>query len=54
MFSMTLGTFESEDEDDVDHEFSVLSVRIMFGGRDFSKCAWVQTISDDILQFNSY
>ena len=34
-----LGTFRSEDEDDYEYEFSVLSMRIMFGGRYFSKCA---------------
>ena len=34
-----LGTFRSEDEDDYECEFSVLSMRIRFGGRHFSKCA---------------
>ena len=35
-----LGTFKSEDEDDHEYEFSVLSMRIRFGGRHFSKCAY--------------
>ena len=34
-----IGTFRSEDEDDYEYEFSVLSMRIRFGGRYFSKCA---------------
>ena len=34
-----LGTFRSEGEDDYEYEFSVLSMRITFGGRHFSKCA---------------
>ena len=34
-----LGTFRSEDEDDYEYEFSVLSMRTRFGGRHFSKCA---------------
>ena len=33
------GTFRSEDEDDYEYEFSVLSMRVRFGGRHFSKCA---------------
>ena len=32
-------TFTSEDEDDYEYEFSVLDMRIRFGGRHFSKCA---------------
>ena len=36
---ITIGTFRSEDEDDYEYEFSVLSMRIRFGGRHFSKCA---------------
>ena len=31
--------FASEDEYEVEYEFSVLSMRIRFGGRHFSKCA---------------
>ena len=34
-----LGTFRSEDEDNCEYEFSILSMRIRFGGRHFSKCA---------------
>ena len=34
-----LWTFRSEDEDDYEYEFSVLSMRIRFGGRHFPKCA---------------
>lgn len=34
-----LGTFRSEDEDDYEYEFSVLSMHIRFGGQNFSKCA---------------
>ena len=34
-----LWTFRSEDEDDYEYEFSVLSMRIRFGGRHFRKCA---------------
>ena len=34
-----IGTFRPEDEDDYEYEFSVLSTRIRFGGRHFSKCA---------------
>ena len=34
---MIIGTFILEDEND--YEFSVLSTRIRFGGRHFSKCA---------------
>ena len=34
-----IGTFRSEDEDDCEYEFSVLNMRIRFGGRHFSKCA---------------
>ena len=34
-----IGTFRSEDEDDYEYEFSVLSMRIRFVGRHFSKCA---------------
>ena len=34
-----IGTFRSKDEDDYENEFSVLSMRIRFGGRHFSKCA---------------
>ena len=37
---MTLGTFRSENEDDYEYEFSVLSMRIRFGGRHFSKYAY--------------
>ena len=37
--SPSLGTFRSEDEDDYEYEFSVLSMRIRFGGRHFLKCA---------------
>ena len=37
--SQTLGTFRSEDEDDYEYEFSVLSTRIRFGDRHFSKYA---------------
>ena len=29
----TLGTFKSEDEDEFEYKFSVLSMRIRFGGR---------------------
>ena len=36
----TIGTFRSEDEDDHEYEFSVLSMRIRFEGRHFSKCAF--------------
>ena len=40
---MTLGTFRSEDKDNLEYEFPVLSMRIRFGGRrrgrHFSKCA---------------
>ena len=36
---MTIGTFRSEDEDDYEYEFSVLSMRIRFGGRHFLKGA---------------
>ena len=36
---LKLGTFRSEDEDDYEYEFSVLSMRISLGGRHFSKCA---------------
>ena len=32
-------TFRSEDEDDYEYVFSVLNMRIRFGGRHFSKCA---------------
>ena len=35
-----IGTFRSEDEDDYEYEFSVLNMRIGFGGRNFSKCAY--------------
>ena len=35
---LILGTFRSEDEDDYEYEFSILSMRIRFGGRHFSKC----------------
>ena len=34
-----IGTFRSEGEDDYEYEFSVLNMRIRFGGRHFSKCA---------------
>ena len=34
-----LGIFRSEDEDACEYEFSVLSMRIRFGGRHFSKSA---------------
>ena len=35
-----LGTFRAEDEDDHEYEFSVLCMRIRFGGQHFSKCLW--------------
>ena len=35
---VTIGTFRLEDEDDYEYGFSVLSMRIRFGGRHFSKC----------------
>ena len=35
----TIGTFRSEDQGDYEYEFSVLSMRIRFGGRNFLKCA---------------
>ena len=38
----TIGTFRSEDEDDYDYEFSVLSMHTRFGGQHFSKCACSQ------------
>ena len=38
-YTLLLGTFRSEDEDDYEYEFSVLSTRIRFGGRHFSKYA---------------
>ena len=34
-----LGTFRSDDEDDYKYEFYVLSMRMTFAGRQFSKCA---------------
>ena len=34
-----LETFRSEDEGDYEYEFSVLNMRIRFGGQHFSKCA---------------
>ena len=37
--SSALSFFRSEDEDDYEYKFSVLSMRIKFGGRHFSKCA---------------
>ena len=36
---MIIGTFRSQDEDEYQYEFSVLSIRIRFGDRHFSKCA---------------
>ena len=39
LLELSLGTFRSEDEDDCEYEFSILSMRIRFGGRHFSKCA---------------
>ena len=36
-YTTTLETFRSEDEDDYEYEFSVLNMRIRFGGRRFSK-----------------
>ena len=36
---LTLGTLRSENEDYYEYEFSILSMRIRFGGRHFSKCA---------------
>ena len=38
-FHTLLGTFRSEHDDDNEYEFSVLSLRIRFGGQHFSKCA---------------
>ena len=35
----SIGTFRSEDEDNYEFEFSVVNMRIRFGGRHFSKCA---------------
>ena len=37
--SESLGTFRSEDEDEYQHEFSVLRMCIRFEDRHFSKCA---------------
>ena len=37
--TLKIGTFRSEDEGDYEYEFSVLSMRIRFGARHFSKCA---------------
>ena len=39
---MILGTFRTEDEDDYEYKFSVLSMRIGFGGLYFSKCDCAQ------------
>ena len=36
---LSFGTFRSEDEGDYEYEFSVLSMRIRFESRHFSKCA---------------
>ena len=36
---LLIGTFRSEGEDDYEYEFSVLSMRIRFEARQFSKCA---------------
>ena len=38
-FLPLLGTFRSEDGDDYEYEFSVLNMRIRFGGQHFSNCA---------------
>ena len=38
----TIATFRLEYEDDYDYEFSVLSTRSRFGGREFSKCACLE------------
>ena len=39
LLMLTLGTLRSENEDDYEYEFSILSMRIRFGGQHFSKCA---------------
>ena len=35
-----IGTFTSQDENEYQYEFSVLDMRIRFGDRHFSKCAY--------------
>ena len=37
--SLIVATFKLEYEDDYEHEFTVLSKRLRFGGRQFLKCA---------------
>ena len=37
--NQSIGTFKSEDKDEYQYEFSILSMRIRFGDRHFSKCA---------------
>ena len=37
--SELIATFRLECEDDYEYEFSVLSTRFRFGGREISKCA---------------
>ena len=39
VFAMTIATFRLQYEDDYEYEFSVLSTRFRFGGRNLSKCA---------------
>ena len=39
LFLKIIETLRSEDEDDYEYEFSVLSMHIRFGGLHFSKCA---------------
>ena len=38
-WNLQIGTFRSEDENEYQYKFSVLSMRIGFGARHFSKCA---------------
>lgn len=45
MLKLTITTFRSEDEADHQYEFSVPSMRIRFGSRDFSKCACSERIT---------